>query len=175
MMICSIDTCFLIDWSRYSGRDVLKKLFDYGFVIDEVLEEIKSESTLTYVSSLLAEGFLVIYPFKREIEPIVRKIVDISARDPRVKALDPPEAYALAVGIRENAVVLTENRGVVNIVRLYPEFSSTVWRSYELLRRAYELKFISNLGEELDKYERETGHRFQKALRGRGEHNREGY
>ena len=33
-MICSIDTCFLIDWSKYSGRDLLKRLFDYGFVVD---------------------------------------------------------------------------------------------------------------------------------------------
>ncbi|MGC9104392.1 MAG: DNA-binding protein [Candidatus Methanodesulfokora sp.] len=163
-MICSIDTCFLIDWSKYSGRDLLKRLFDYGFVVDEVLEEVKSENTLAYLSSLLAEGFLVIYPFKREIEPIVRAVVDTSARDPRVRTLDPPEAYALAIGIREVAVVLTENRGVMNIVRLYPEFSATVWRSYEILRRGYELTFISNFEEELRRYERETGHRFQKAI-----------
>ena len=162
-MICSIDTCFLIDWSRYSRRDLLRKLFDYGFVIEEVLNEVKSEKTLTYLSSLLAEGFLVIYPFRREIEPIVRAVIDASARDPRIRTLDPPEAYALAIGIREGAVVLTENKGVFNMVKFYPEFSSTVWRSYEVLKRAHELKFI-NLEEELSRYERETGHRFQKAL-----------
>jgi len=166
VMIASVDTCFLIDWSRYSRRDVLERLFDYCYITEDVLDEIRSDATVAYVASLLAKGFLVFYPFKRELEPLVRRLVDISARDPRVRALDPPEAYALAIGIREGAVVLTENRGVLNLVALYPEYGSVrVWRSLEVLKEAYIRGLIGDLEGELERYERETGHRFPRVGR----------
>jgi len=167
MLICSIDTCFLIDWARYSRREILEKLFDYCFITEDVLNEIKSELTLTYISSLLAKGFLVFYPFKRELELIVRDVIEVSVRDPRVRALDPPEAYALAIGVREGAVVLTENRGVISITKIYPQYSSVaVWRSYEVILEAYKRGIVSNFEEELRRFEVETGHRFPKAPRG---------
>ncbi|MEM1545437.1 MAG: DNA-binding protein [Candidatus Methanomethylicia archaeon] len=166
-MISSIDTCFLIDWCRYSKRGVLEKIFDYCFIVDDVLREIKSDESLAYVSSLLSKGFLVFYPFKSELEPIVRRIIDLSVGDPRIRVLDPPEAYAFAIGIRENTIVLTENNGVLNLVRLYSEFSSIrVWRSFELLREAYKRGLINNFEDEVKIYERETGHRFPKIPRG---------
>ncbi len=165
--VCSIDTCFLIDWARYSRRHILEKLFEFCYVTDEVLREIVSETTLQYVAQLLGKGFLVLYPFKETLEPIVRRLIEVSARDPRIRTLDPPEAYALAIGLRENAVVLTENRGVHTLVKLYAEYSNVkVWRSYELLVEAYRRGLVENLEEELARYERETGHRFPRRSRG---------
>jgi len=172
-MICAVDTCFLIDWARYSKRDILEKLFDYCFVTEDLLNEVKTEITLTYVATLLAKGFLVFYPFKHELDPLVRQLIDISIRDPRIRVLDPPEAYALAIGIREGATVLSENRGVIGIVRYYPQYSSViVWRSYELLLEAYRRGVIENFEKELQRYENETGHRFPRILRRRGKQDR---
>jgi len=37
------DTCFLIDWSYWSHRNVLFKLFRAVFVPEVVLREVKSE------------------------------------------------------------------------------------------------------------------------------------
>ena len=168
-MIGSIDTCFLIDWARYSRRGILEEIFEYCFITEDVLDEVRSDMTIAYVSHLLAEGFLVFYPFRRELEPLVRRLVDISARDPRIRVLDPPEAYALAIGVREGAVVLTENKGVLSLVKLYPEYSGVrVWRSLEVLREAYNRGLVESLEEELRRYERETGHRFPRARRGGG-------
>ncbi len=165
-MKCSLDTCFLIDWARYRRREILAKLFDYCFIVDEIFREIKSEYTIRYISKLLEEGFLVIYPFKDRLEDIIRKLIDISARDPRIKTLDPPETYALAIGLYENAIVLTENKGVLNLTRLYPEYSNVkVWRSVEVLREAYNKGLIRDFYEELRNYEVDTGHKFPRIQR----------
>ena len=162
-MIGSIDTCFLIDWARYRRRNILNRIFEYIFITEDVLLEVVSERTLEYVSKGLAEGFFVIYPFRREVEHLVRRAVELSARDPRVPALDPPEAYALAIAAREGAVCLTENRGVLLLVRYYEEFRHVkVWRSLELLRYAAERGLITDLEEELRIYGEDTGHVFPK-------------
>ncbi len=157
-MICSIDTCFIIDWARYSRRGLLYRLFDLCYITEDVVREIKSEVTAEFVAEGLARGFLAFYPFMDALEPIVRDVM--SVRDPRIRRLDPPEAYAIAIGYREGAVVLTENKGAVALTRYVPKYSSVkVWRSIDVLRELAARGLI-NLGEELDRYERETGHRF---------------
>ena len=104
---------------------------------------------------------MAIYPFKDAVEGLVRRIVEASTREPRVRRIDPPEAYALAIGLKEGAVVLTENKGVLSLVKLSPEFSGVqVWRSYEVLLEAYKRGILEDLEVELKRYEKETGHRF---------------
>ncbi|AAL62759.1 MAG: hypothetical protein QW680_06710 [Pyrobaculum sp.] len=78
------------------------------YIIEEVLEEVRSDKTVEFVAEGLARGFFAIYPFRRELEPLVREIIIIS--DPRIRRLEPPEAYAIAIGYKEGAVVLTEKR-----------------------------------------------------------------
>ena len=162
-MIGSMDTCFLIDWSRYSRRGLLEEAFDFVYVTEDVLREVASEETLTYVSGLLARGFLVIYPLRAEAASVARRAVEISARDPRVPVLDPPEALALAMARLEGCVCLTENKGVLRLVQYYEEFSGVeVWRSLELLEHLYRAGLIEDLEAELERYSRETGHVFPK-------------
>ena len=162
-MIASIDTCFLIDWSRYRGRRLLEEIFDYVFVAEEVLGEVKTEKTVEYISDLLAKGFLVIYPFKSELLPLVRRILEVSISDPRIPVLDPPEAYAFAIAYREDCVCLTENKGVLRLVEYYDEFREIeVWRSLELIEHLYRKGLIRDLEGELEKYSEDTRHVFPK-------------
>jgi len=162
-VIASIDTCFLIDWSRYRRRELLERAFEYVFVTEEVLSEVRTERTVEYVSELLARGFLVIYPFKSEVLPIVRRALELSTSDPRVPVLDPPEAYALAIAYRESCVCLTENKGVLRLVEYYDEFRGVrVWRSLELIEHLYERGLVRDLEEELERYSEDTGHVFPK-------------
>jgi len=160
-LVCSIDTCFLIEWSRYRKRELLTKVFNYGYITEDILAEIKSEQTLEFASKLLSSGFLVIYPFKRELEESVRKIIETSIHDPRIRIIDPPEAYALAIGLREKCIVLTENKGVLRLVELYHnDFPVTVWGAYELLKFLYKKGYINNFWEELKNYTHDTHHMF---------------
>ncbi|MCD6509760.1 MAG: DNA-binding protein [Thermoprotei archaeon] len=162
-MIASIDTCFLIDWSRYRARKLMEKVFDYVFVTEEVLDETRTERTIEYVSNLLAKGFLVIYPFKSELLSLVRRILEISTSDPRIPALDPPEAYAFAIAWREKCICLTENKGILRLVEYYEEFREIkVWRSLELIEYLYEKGLIKDLEEGLKEYSEDTGHVFPK-------------
>jgi len=158
---CSIDTCFLVDWALYSKRDLLFRAFQYCYIVEDVMDEVRSERTVEFLAEGLANGFFVIYPFRRDLEAIVREI--ITTTDPRVRRLDPPEAYALAIGLREGVVVLTENKGALALVKYVEKYRGiTVWRSYELLVELARRGLI-NLNEELTRYERETGHRFPRA------------
>ena len=162
-MIASIDTCFIIDWSKYRKRHLLEKIFDYVFTTEEVLNEVSSENTLEYVLNLMIKGFLVIYPFKTELSPIVRKALEISVSDPRIPSLDPPEAYALAIAYKENCICLTENKGVLRLVEYYNEFKKVkVWRSLELFKYLYSKGLIEDFEKELENYSRDTGHVFPK-------------
>jgi len=47
MMMSVADTCFLIDWSRFSLRDILFELFDVVAVPEQVLAEVRREETLS--------------------------------------------------------------------------------------------------------------------------------
>jgi len=162
-LTASIDTCFIIDWSKYRKRHLLEKIFDYVFTTEEVLNEVSSENTLEYVLNLMIKGFLVIYPFKTELSPIVRKALEISVSDPRIPSLDPPEAYALAIAYKENCICLTENKGVLRLVEYYNEFKKVkVWRSLELFKYLYSKGLIEDFEKELENYSRDTGHVFPK-------------
>ena len=162
-MIASIDTCFIIDWSKYRKNYLLKKVFKYIFITEEVLNEVSSERTLEFVANLMIEGFLVIYPLKAELSPIIRKILDISMSDPRIPSLDPPEAYSFAIAYKENCICLTENKGVLRLTEYYNEFKEVrVWRSLELLKYLHSINLIEDLEKELENYSRDTGHVFPK-------------
>lgn len=161
-MICSIDTCFLIDWARYRKKELIGKIFKKGFITEEALEEIETESTLKFVSKLLEEDFLIIYPLKIEVRGTIEKLIDISIKDDRIKAIDPPEAFAFAIALKENCICLTENKGILRLVELYDEFSKVkVWRSFELLKQMDE-KGLIKFEEELKNYSIDTGHEFRK-------------
>jgi len=132
------DTCFLIDWARYRNRDLLFKIFDVVFVSESVLREIKSETTISWIASKLAENKLALYTETEEELEEARKLVEISRRIPHIPSIDLPEALCLSIGRRRNYVVLTENKGAI----MAPEFVEgyrdvVVWRALEVLLAAH--------------------------------------
>jgi len=160
-LIASLDTCFIIDWARYRNRRILEEIFEHGYVVEEILNEVKSESAVAYLGELMARDFLVIYPFRSALNDIVKNAVQLSMAEPQIRVIDPPEALALAIAVRENCVCVTENRGVLELVRIHPDrFNVGVWRSYEILKEANRMGVIENLSEELANYEKDTRHMF---------------
>ncbi len=131
------DTCFIIDWARYRHRDILFKLFKTVFVPEEVLREVKSEETITWISRCLANDYLSLYTVSRyEIEE-ARELIEISRSTPQLPSIDLPEAICLVIGRSRGYIVLTENRGALYVPRLISRYSRViVWRALELLVNA---------------------------------------
>ncbi len=131
------DTCFLIDWARYRGRNVLFRLFKTVFVPEQVLEEVRSDNTISWIAEAMARDDLSLYtPTTSEVEEAMR-LVEESRLHPRLPALDIPEALCLVVGRRRGYVVLTENRAALLAPGILSEYSGvTVWRSLEVLLNA---------------------------------------
>ncbi|MGC9020673.1 MAG: hypothetical protein ACP5KE_05635 [Candidatus Methanodesulfokora sp.] len=54
------DTSFLIDWARYTKRDLLFSIFKVS-IPESVLGEIKSENTISWVAQKLAEENMYLF------------------------------------------------------------------------------------------------------------------
>ena len=165
-MIGVADTCFLIDWARFSLRDLLFKLFELVVVPEQVLAEVRSESTLLWIAREMGRERLQLFtPTPRQLEEASR-LVRISYTIPGIRRLDMPEAVCLVMGREHGYVVLTENRGAIMVREAIPELSGVeVWRSLEVLRECLVRGLVEARGEEdirdlFRRYERETLHVF---------------
>ncbi|BCS93477.1 hypothetical protein [Metallosphaera javensis (ex Sakai et al. 2022)] len=47
-----MDTSFLIDWTKYDKRDLLFSCYEIVFITESVLNEIRTEVPLIWVSNL---------------------------------------------------------------------------------------------------------------------------
>ena len=165
-MIGVADTCFLIDWARFSQRDLLFELFEFMLVPEQVLAEVRSESTLLWLSRQLGRRRLQLFtPLPRQLEEAYR-IVRASYAIHGLRRLDLPEALCLVVGREHGYVVLTENRGALMVREVLPELSDVViWRALEILRELLLRQHVSARSEEevrafFRRYEEETLHIF---------------
>ncbi len=136
-MIAVSDTCFLIDWARFSRRDLLFRIFDKVLVPKQILDEVKSLTTVEFVSSYMASGSLVYFEpipsVLEEADQLVRESYELV----EVRRLDLPEAICLVMGKRFGYVVLTENLGALILARRRSDLRSVVvWRSLEVLAEA---------------------------------------
>ncbi len=127
------DTCFLIDWARYRGRDLLFKLY-IVYIPESVLREVKSETTIAWIASKLASGDLALFTETESEVEEARSVMERSRKMPNMPAVDLPEAICIAAGRRRGYVVLTENRGALKFVELAQDYSGvTIHRSLEIL------------------------------------------
>lgn len=54
------DTSFLIDWARYTKRDLLFSIFRVS-IPESVLGEVKSENTISWIAQKLAEESMYLF------------------------------------------------------------------------------------------------------------------
>ena len=81
------DSSFLIDWSRYSRRDLLTRLFDVVHVPETVLREIQLPPAVDWVAERLADGSFALFTETPDIETKARELMALSRSKP-LKAID---------------------------------------------------------------------------------------
>ncbi len=149
------DASFLIDWARFSLRDLLFRLFRVVWIPEDVLSEIQSESTLMWVAEHLASGDMSLFPTLPEYRDRALRLVELSRRGP-TRGLDFPEAYCIAVAEDRGYVVLSENGAAYAAQFLYT--TAKVWRAYEVL---WELRSKGMVPDDvIFTYQEETKHKF---------------
>ena len=45
-----MDTCFVIDWVRFSKREIIFEVFDLLYITTDALDELKSEEGIRWIS-----------------------------------------------------------------------------------------------------------------------------
>ncbi|MFZ8807502.1 MAG: DNA-binding protein [Pyrobaculum sp.] len=154
------DSSFLIDWSRYSRRDLLTWLFDVVHVPESVLREIQLPPAVDWVAERLADGSFALFTETPEIETKARELMALSRSRP-LKAIDYPEAVCLAAGLRFGYTVLSENGGAFFAPRVL-NLGVAVWRAFEVLVEAWRRGLVQDIVEELRRYEQEALHLFRR-------------
>lgn len=135
-----VDTCFLVDWVKFSMRDLLFEVFKVVWIPEPVLGELRSEETLAWLAERLAERKLAVLPELPELRAKALSLMATVASRLSSPIIDYPEAYCLVVGREMGFVVLTENRGAFAVPRVVREyFNVAVWRSLEVLAQAVRL------------------------------------
>jgi predicted nucleic acid-binding protein len=130
------DTCFLVHWLRFRDRERLFEVFDSVAVPAMVLEEMGARGR-AMLAPWLASRRAFLIPRINEYEVEALRLVEFS-RSQRLPALDPPEAYCLAVARRRGYAVLTDNKAPKYLVRALSEYASVkVLDSLDVLALIY--------------------------------------
>ena len=167
-MIGVIDTCFLIDWSRFRRRNVLKKLFNLLLIHEDILRQIKSEETIEYTSRLFAEGILRLYPWSEIDEREFINLRNQVSSNSRIPSLERPDILYLIIAYNNNAILLSENLGIHRVVQYHPKYSRVkVWTALDVLEQAVYSNVIRINSEEeflhiIKEYVLDTYHSFRK-------------
>ena len=161
---CVLDACFIIDWSRWRRRHLIKEIFSAGFMPEITLREVITEKPLRALRELILDGWLTIYPHFRELEEEAVSLILDARRDPRIPRIDPPEALCSILARRLGSALLTENRGIIRAYWLMREkFSpAIVLNSLRLLAYicARGLTPETSFPELIEEYERDSNHSF---------------
>ena len=149
------DTSFLIDWARFSLRDLLFRIFHVVWIPEDVLNEVQSERTLMWIADHLASGDMSLFPLLPEYRERALRLIELSRRGP-IRGLDFPEAYCIAVAEDRGYVVLSENGAAYAAQFLYT--TAKVWRAYEVL---WDLRSRGLVPDDvIYTYQEETRHKF---------------
>jgi len=152
------DTSFLIDWARYSGRDLLFNVFSVVFIPESVLSETRSEGTIMWIARNMAEDRFVIFTETPDVRERALELIELSRRYP-VRRVDYPEAVCLAIGEGRGYIVLSENGGAYAAQFIYLR-GVRVWRAFEVLLELMNRGLIGV--EEFIRYQEETLHIFSR-------------
>ena len=159
MRVAIADTCFLINWLRFRGRDDIFRVYECVAVPLLVLDELGSRRGMLADWIISGRAFFVPRVTSFEVEAL--GVVEL-ARARRLPRVDPAEAYCLVVARHRGYDVLTDNRAVKYLVREVKEYGRVrVLDSLDVLVAVYG-DDPAKLKRAVVEYSRETGLTFSR-------------
>ncbi|MEM1597395.1 MAG: DNA-binding protein [Pyrobaculum sp.] len=143
------DTSFLVDWARYSKRDLLFSVFEVVHVPESVLREIKLPPAIDWVAQSLAAGKMALFTETQDVENKARELMALSRGKP-LKRIDRGSMPRRRHRIRLHRA--DRNGGAYYAPRVLG-LGVTVWRAFEVLVEAWRLGLVGDLAGELKRYE----------------------
>ncbi len=156
-----LDSCFIIDWVRYRRREVLFKAFEHVYILPEVLNELKSERTVKWVSKHLESGKILIYVPSEDERVEALRFIELTSKVPHYPTADMPEALGIVIAKKRGLTLLSENRAVLYAPMTFEEYRGVkVWRAIDLIAEIFSCDFEKMLGE----YVEDTGRLYSRRL-----------
>jgi len=165
-MIGILDACFIIDWSLYNKKEILKEIFSTLYITSDVFNELKTIHAYDMIINWRGSNLCVVVDLTEHELKKVRQLMRTVDENPAMPAIDFPEATAL-VYAKEYGIkyVLTENKGAKTVPESVDEFSDIqVWGALEILNYAdsNNIGNFMNLKEAIEEYCVDTKHFFKK-------------
>ena len=164
--IAVLDSCFIIDWSRFRKRNLIEHLFNQVYIHEEILDQLKSETSIRFIVNLMTKGKCKLYQWSSndeyEFELLRSEIISNS----RIPELERPDILCLIMARKLGAVLLTENIGVHRVVQFHPRYRGVkVWTALEVLenliyKSILQINSIEEFITIMHEYEEDTKHRF---------------
>ena len=155
-----VDTCLVINWSRFSEADRIKRAFHRLYMPELTFSEVKSPRARALAARWLTERYLVLTPIMRVDEEEATKLLAAASRRPEIPPLDPPELYAFAQALRLRVPLLTDNKAPKRVTEYLEEYR---WaRVYDSLDILILTSTPQELPSVIEKFIRETSFMFSR-------------
>ncbi|MCH1772146.1 MULTISPECIES: hypothetical protein [Metallosphaera] len=157
------DTSFIIDWTKYDKRDLLFKYYDIVFIAESVLNEIRTELPLIWISTWMSNGRVKVLEENAGVRNKALLVVD-RTRELPVRSADYPEAVCVVLGKELSLDVLTENGGVFSALEIMEDYQGV--RALRGIDVLYNLskKGIIDFKSEVQNYMTMTKHTYTREL-----------
>jgi len=166
-MIAIIDSCFIIDWSKYRKKHLIKNLFDLIYIHEENLSQLKSFEAINFTSDLFNSNILRLYPWSMRDEDEYIRLRNELTLNSRIPSLERPDLLCLIIAKNTNGILLSENTGIHRVTQYHPRYMSVkVWTAIETIENMIyhgilEITNINEFKEYVNEYENDTGHIFK--------------
>ena len=160
MRIAVVDSCFLINWSRFHQSADILQVFSRIVVPEPVLEELEDVRAKRILAAWIIKNVVIIAPRLLSLNGMTLRIVSLSELLSHIPRIDPPEAYCLCLAKERGYTVLTDNEATKRVKEILEEFKEVdVMNSLDLLISLYGYD-KTLLEKKITRFMSETGIRF---------------
>jgi len=160
LRIAVVDSCFLINWSRFHQSADILQVFSRIVVPEPVLEELEDVRAKRILAAWIIKNVVIIAPRLLSLNGMTLRIVSLSELLSHIPRIDPPEAYCLCLAKERGYTVLTDNEATKRVKEILEEFKEVdVMNSLDLLISLYGYD-KTLLEKKITRFMSETGIRF---------------